>query len=334
MRIIVNKDILEIANTPQTWKLHLLMIFACQGRHEIIFDPPDSINIWLDQLDYNTKEIYKKIYNKIIKLILSTPNIIPSVYITTTPNDNPQTPRHGLSLDQALHLLNEPLGVMVENADNDWAFLLGILPTEIRKKVIDAEEKGWLICLHGGGSTLERQLEKRAKNPNKRWRTFVLFDSDRLHPDELQPEWQPPNRQTCQAYWIEQQLAISYPGQYWRLNRRSIESYMPHDRLQRASRQNQNIHADAADAFRRLSRDGQRHFNIKKGFAGDDNPENRHRCRELYDNVNDDDRTALARGFLGSLANHYQDAIEQEFNWDEDARTEAWQAALCLKRLL
>ncbi|MGN7614431.1 hypothetical protein ACQZV8_20365, partial [Magnetococcales bacterium HHB-1] len=94
-----------------------------------------------------------------------------------------------LSLDDALDVLDEPLGIIVENAENDWKFLLGCMPERVRKKILEMDKNRWLKPLHGGGSDIKKQIISRSKKEQERFRTFAFFDSDRRHPDELDLSW-------------------------------------------------------------------------------------------------------------------------------------------------
>ena len=73
---------------------------------------------------------------------------------------------------------------------------------------------------------------------------------------------------------------------------------------------------------------------MKKGFAGDEKRDDKERCGSLYDQVSPADRVALYHGFGSSLADHYANSNDYEFNWDNAAREEADRALPKLMRLI
>lgn len=228
--------------------------------------------------------------------------------------------------------LEQPeLGILVENADNDWSFLLGVLRVVLRAPELSrmdrAVKERWAVPLHGGGDTLGARLNARLEDVATRLRTFVMFDSDRLHPEEFAPSWTPerPGQRpvACEAFHWELRAQAALPDRYWRLQRRFIESYMPKDELAHGAAR--GTHADAVEAFLRMNRDQRWHFNMKKGFQGDSRRDDWERCRDLYDSLNErpEDRRALEKGFGGTLADLYQEALTRAFAWDAEAQEEA-----------
>lgn len=75
---------------------------------------------------------------------------------------------------------------------------------------------------------MTKKIGDVAADPTRRWRSFFIFDSDRLHPDELDPAW-PGTRSPdqCQGHNFERACALLPRGQWHRLERRSIENYLP-----------------------------------------------------------------------------------------------------------
>lgn len=205
-------------------------------------------------------------------------------------------------------------------------------PSE-RRRVLDSVSKRWAQPVHGGGATLYKVLEKRLESSPIGLRTFVMFDSDRMHPDELLDGWttvRPGKRPAgCQAYKWEQLTKRDLPKRYWMLQRRFIESYMPHIELEKV-----DVNLDITSAFCRMSQKQRKYFNMKDGFSQDKNRDDKERCGNLYSTLSVEDRDTLQRGFGPKLANHYVNAGLYEFNWDDDARIEADRALPNLMRLL
>ena len=124
-----------------------------------------------------------------------------------------------LSLANAIAVLNEPVGILLENRTNDWAFLQKIMRKEDREWLNRAVQERWTEPLHGGGSDLERNLKARLSVAAQALRTFVVFDSDRLHPDEWADDW-PSNRigtnpVSCRAFEWERLTKANMPQRYW-----------------------------------------------------------------------------------------------------------------------
>jgi hypothetical protein len=337
MRVIISGSVIDaVGSTADVWKLHKLLTLACEGRHAVLVDSPVSLNAWLGTIDSTTKSTYASALDFCARQAVTFPDDVATIHILPTVNSSWTDPLARLTLDDALSVLSEPLGILLENAENDWHFLCGIMRPSERERIQWAVKKSWAEPIHGGGSTLIKQLAARANISAKGLRTFVMFDSDRLHPDECAATWTPnrPGRNpvACQAFDWEQVVQQQLPQRYWMLRRRFIESYMPQTELNRAS--SQNTHSNAVAAFTRLSKAGRWYFNMKKGFAGDEKRDDKERCGDLYTPVNPNDRDALKNGFGSNLADHYITATTNEFNWDEDARQEAERALPKLMRLL
>ena len=284
MKVIISGDVIDAAGTTaDVWKLHRLLTFACEGRHAILFDSSESLNAWLDKIDSATKSAYMAALALCKRQAVTFPNDVATVYISHITNSIWEDPLAELTLDDALSVLNEPLGILLENAENDWHFLCGIMRPSDRERIQHAVKKSWAEPVHGGGSTLIKQLTSRTSTLAKGLRTFVVFDSDRLHPDECVATWTPdrPGKRpaACQAFGWEQVVQQQLPQRYWMLRRRFIESYMPQAELVQAS--STNTHPDAVAAFARLSKDGRWYFNMKEGFAGDEKRNDKERCRDL-----------------------------------------------------
>lgn len=333
MKVVVTHSVVAVTETEEVWKLHKLLGYACEQRHAVLLDPPDALAQWLALLDPHSRNAYENALAFAARAAATLPGNAATVKIERTEHPRWDDPVAVLPLDDALALLAEPVAIAVENSQNDWCFLRGIMRSSERSLVDRAVKLGWAQVLHGGGSTLTPQLEARLREPHKGLRTFALYDSDRRHPDELDPTWAPrPRVESCPGFETERVSRLRMPLRYWMLRRRFIESYMPRSELLEAV--SPNVHKDAIEAFFRLSREGRWYFNMKKGFKGDEPEENRHRCRDLYAAVDAHDRAALREGFGPKLADHYAQAEHRAFAWDSDARQEALEYVPLLMRLL
>ena len=332
MKIVLSEDVFKISTTDDAWKLHKLLTFSCEGRHTIACTSPVLLEEWLSQIDAPTASAYRTAVNLSGRNSAVLPYNSATVFIKDTHSPVWNDPEAELSIDDALKLLKEPLGILLENSENDLFFLLGIMRPSERARMKRAIENRWAIPVHGGGSNIVAQLNKRLSQEFVGLRTFVLFDSDRRHSAELDLNWAPQSSESCQGYIVETVVRPKLPMRFWMLARRFIESYMPKSVLVKAPSQAGT--PAAIEAFFRLSEHGRWFFNMKKGFNGDLAHENRHRSRDLYDGIDPEDKVQLENGFGSGLANLFGGAVENEFEWDNEALREASEKIPNLMRLL
>lgn len=331
MKVVVSaKVVTAITGTADVRKLHQLLAYACDGRHAVLFEEPiASLNAWLQQVDEGSRAAYVEALRLSSRAAIRQPENAATVFIEERASGDWGDPVATLSLDDALALLNQPLGVLVENSENDWHFFQGIMRTSEREIVDRALERSWITALHGGGSTLPAQLEIRLSKPAEGLRTFVLFDSDRRHPSELEPTWAPVAPQACEGFNAERIVRPRMPGRFWMLRRRFIESYMPRVQILASG-----VAEETANAFFRMPRDARWHFNMKRGFDADATAENVGRSQDMYAAVSPEDRQLLKAGLGRKLAERYEHATTLDFDWDADARSESESAIPNLIRLL
>ena len=131
-------------------------------------------------------------------------------------------PPWNLSAESARDLVNRPLRLVLENNESDRLFVQSTVPSFSAWCARD-----WIIPEMGGGAAMESEIRRISADAVGRWRTFFLFDSDRLHPAEFDEGWTPPNGDGCQGHNFEMACA-AIPSERWhRLERRSIENYLP-----------------------------------------------------------------------------------------------------------
>ena len=331
MKVVISEGVIkDAAASGAIHKLHRLFYFACEGRHAVVPESTEEANEWLGSLDLQTRLIYQRAIEFSARASSTLSSDVATVLVVGQGGNVWDVKVSRLTLDDAISILNEPLGILLENANNDWCFLYGVMKESERAVVARAIESRWAETVHGGGSDLIQRVSDRSKNPAQRLRTFVLFDSDRRHPNELQPGWAPKQPEACQGYQNENAVIQANVGGYWRLRRRYIESYMPKSELSKVH----GVQADKVESFFRLTTQAQWYFNMKKGFRGDEPVENAHRSMDLYSAVSPDDRKALHEGFGRRVADQYQNSKEVEFDWDADALSESAAEVPKLLRLL
>jgi hypothetical protein len=337
MKVIVSDEVLASAiGTDAIVKIHRLLAYSASGRHHVFFESSASEIAALQTFSEGARPYYSEALKRGARSASAYPNDWSSIRISNTTAPTWGDPVAILSLDQSLEVLDQRLGILLENAQNDWNFLLGIMRRSDSRRLLQIVEKGWAEPLHGGGTTMRALLEDRINSPAKGLRTFAIFDSDRLHADELLPEWTParPGERAaeCKAYEWENYCLDAMPLRYWRLRRRFIESYMPRTQLQIAAAP--NTHRDAHDVYFRLPKEIRWYFNVKDGLAGDRRRLDNARLRDSFNNLLENEIAALNNGFGSTIAKHYERSVSNSFDWDQEANDEAAAAIPALMRLL
>jgi len=328
MKVVVLNSAVESAIGAEEFsKINQLILYAIDGRHVVIFESSEAEMLCLNQFSESCRESYRKFLDSSKRKAVLFPGDAATVRIVFDGAECWNDPEAVLKLDSAISLLQEPLGIFVENSENDWFFLKGIVRRADREKLEKAVEKGWVVCLHGGGSNINQQLLSRKNIPCRCLRTFVLSDSDRCHPDELKDGWAPVKPESCQGYDLELILKEYYKNRYWVLKRRFIESYIPKVELEKSGFFLNNVIC----AYFSMGNNERWFYNFKKGFGGDSQSENRNRSRDLYSHLPTDIKELLKDGFGRAAANVYKETKDHEFDWDLDALEEA---AVCTKNLL
>lgn len=221
----------------------------------------------------------------------------------------------------AARLVRRPLQLYLENDEHDANFLRAVLP-----ELAAWERQNRLTLQHGGGSEMTRKIERVASDRAARWRSFFLFDSDRLHPDELDPGWSAPKGDGCQG-WHTQQVCTNanLPTSRWhQLNRRSIENYLPQSLLDKHDK-NRAQALFSPDVSRM-----QPFFNMKRGFRDDlfakgdsskPNAVRAARSRGFWTALHTDLQDALAQGFGSDVAKLFQQ-VHSGQAWPKDVQAE------------
>jgi hypothetical protein len=335
VRVIVSEATVKVAiENNDELKLQKLIAFSQQTkRHFISFESAQSLNQLLDTFNKKVQAAYRSLLDTSMREGLLFPGTRATLRIDPIAPPIWNQSFSVLPLDDALKVLDEKIIILVENSTSDWNFLRGVMPQRSRKLFQEYVDNDWAAPLHGGGDTLGELLTDRLKTPWKALQTFVLFDSDRLHPDELDPNWTPirPGRNpaACKAYEWVKLLQSNNIFRYWMLNRRFIESYMPKEELILGAEN--KTHQDAVSSFFSMGPDLRWYYNMKEGFTKDRGRNDSERSRDLYSNISAEIHTSLGAGFGKTLARHYRSSLEKEFAWDEDARNEA---NIALPRLL
>ncbi|MBC3918056.1 hypothetical protein H8L32_11260 [Undibacterium sp. CY18W] len=327
MKVIISEELVAASINPsQILLFHQLIAIATQGsQHFLFFETDNAIELAVQGYAQNLQPLYKKFFLDSYREAATYPSERAAIKIDLVGSSQWDIPIPVVTLNDALKVLTEKLVILLENAENDWYFLLGIMNSRDRARMCDYVAKGWAEPGHGGGDTLGMIMDNRIQHHWKALRTFVIFDSDRLHPDEFDENWTPVRQgqqpSSCNAYEWEVTAKQFLANRYWMLSRRFIESYMPQNELTLATAAKPC--QDAIAALFSMSNEQRWHYNMKAGFIKDGSRHDIERCKNLYDNLTPEKKQILANGFGRTLAKHYKNSITSQFTWDAEALAEA-----------
>lgn len=246
-----------------------------------------------------------------------------AIQITIAPNGHSNvagSPPWTLTAQAALPLVERPLSVFLENDESDFLFLRSLsagIDGLVGSRAVE--------IIHGGGSNMQTKIVRAGSHVLTQWRSFFVFDSDRLHPVELAPGWGPPGGDGCQGHIFETACtAQKMPKSRWcMLRRRSIENYLPLDVL--AVR-------DAGCAsvlFSPQVGSMLHHYNMKKGLKGDGiwpaDPRKTiraSRTQGAWDVLPETSKDGLQSGFGPDVAEEFRN-VSPTHQWESDILAEA-----------
>lgn len=218
-----------------------------------------------------------------------------------------------LSLADAAVYLGQPFRAVLEDWRSDRAFLNAVARPEFRKALNDLERLGGLTFENGGGISnqalkLRTDAQGGAREVSRIW---AMFDSDALSP----------GMPSGQAAYAEQVCANSGIP-FHRLERRSIENYLPREELRGWAFSKPRGIAERRrvfEAFLELSDVQRHHFNFKAGFQGDVRRADLANVGSLYDGLTAPVRAALETGFGEHIAETFQSSVLDEASLRRDA---------------
>lgn len=230
------------------------------------------------------------------------------------------SPPWTLTAGAALPLVEKPLCVFLENDESDLMFMQAMnigIDGLIHSSAIEIS--------HGGGSTMQAKIARAGANLQAQWRSFFIFDSDRLHPTELNPSWVPPRGDGCQGHIFETACAVSnVPQSRWHmLRRRSIENYLPLAVLSARDAACAAVLSSPSVGCMLY------YYNMKKGLDGDGvwplNPSKQVRASRscgAWSALSTADRDGLQSGFGSNVAEEFRN-VGSTHRWESDILAEA-----------
>lgn len=295
--IVVIEDAV-FASPENASKLVTLFHLGFEGRHRIQVDPlhepdPDSaFSRWRQRQD---PSIRQEIDLALEEGIEDAVHGIPSdhlLQVAEVKDSDWHASPPVVPLEEAYRLLHSPLKIVLENRNNDWAFLETIALEPWRQRLQEAREIGAIELVHGGGlPEIKKRVASLEAAPGERLRSWVLFDSDALEPKRPSKDSEA-LREACEDTGCR----------YHQLNRRASENYLPPKALlswagslkgpQRTKTRKK------AEAFADMEPKQRHHYNMKHGFDGD-----RKRASDLPELFDGPKKNPdLRKGFGGQIA--------------------------------
>lgn len=308
--------------TDQEWQCNLgalLVLIMMREQHAVLADPTAMLK-WLEV----HLPPFVTYFNSRLRSAQPRSGAVRLEISPAGASEFTSPPPWKVTASAAHALVEEPLRLVLENDDSDQLFVKSTVP-----KFADWCARRYVQVEMGGGSTMENKIVRAANDTIGRWRTFFLFDSDRLHPTELIPGWLPPAEDDCQGHKFEAKCA-GMPRQRWHgLKRRSIENYLPQSVLSDANAQT------TAALFNEGLSEMRNFYNFKKGLRGDGlhpdkpNPARAARSQGFWASLTPELQSALNTGYGTKIAERFN-AVPENHVWSADviAESEAFASAL------
>lgn len=209
---------------------------------------------------------------------------------------------------EAIHYLNSPLNIILENSHNDSHFLKKLFACfKSESKLINKHiENRWVRFIMGGGSSIKQVIETEMDSFNfehfpkanmEYLRCFVLLDSDKEHIEAP--------LKTGTRNLIEFLTDNGVP--YHILEKREMENYIP-DIAFINTPNNRNF----IDAYLRLSNKQKDYFDLEKGFNNRSFDKLPKDLQDFYSTVNEQDRTIFRKNNMKKFTGKNEDNFKSE----------------------
>jgi hypothetical protein len=276
----------------------LLNVVVLHDRYRLkLIDPSILESPYYDSLSQLDQQIVNESFDATINESLSTDRLI-------RPDGGQFYTEHIYNVQEGLIYLSSPIGIWLENSNNDSPFIRSII-RHLRPDIPidDWITNHWLTFENAGGcSNARNALEEKLKENQgkaKMLRCFILLDGDKEFPDEVIHKYD-----TFLAFCQQNGFTCHV------LHKRAMENYMP-DAVFEEFRNNQTD--SWISAYLRLTPEQKDYFNIAEGFNGNIRDKN-HRnqghagrnyisegARQLFLSVSDTNYERLEQGL--SIAN-------------------------------
>jgi hypothetical protein len=319
MQIVIDDSVFQ----NEANSVHIsALAYACLGEtpHSLHTSPPASFSEdgssitgpqelvnWLSSI---SPTLVKKAYEAAIcdgplKVTRTLSNTF--LNVSNNPPEEYSGPRFQLSPEKAAQFIRFPMKIFVENGANDGNFILSTAKSEWRKYLQEALTNAWCTFHHCGGSSIAQELERHSTIDLAR--SFAVFDSDALHPDDNPPD-------TIR----KKELCIEHDVPFHCLNRRMIENYLP---LQAFSQwayrepspsQEKIKRIRKFEAIRRLTASQRYHFNIRHGFKKARDEKYKDSPNSIFLGVNQSILKELDHGLSSNITDEFEPP--HVMNWD------------------
>lgn len=318
MKVILEASLFELARSDALGLLSLLHL-GYEGRHLMTSDPLEDVRVaqWLAARSDDESQSCRLAFEAGLREQSRTQPAF-SVRVQTG-GFSPRVERRELilSLPDALVFLRSEFRVLVEDNSRDREFVLAIAKPEWRKRLLEMETKGWLRFEHGGGITrMPETIGVAKQSPLARFCLWVLFDSDSLAPDN------PSDPVRSLMALCGENIAFHC------LERRAVENYLPLLALEHwaahssAGRERSDNRKRTFRAYGSMTPSCRSHYNMKHGFHGDADRDDRDNVGTLYDDLPPQTRQALEHGFGSAIAKLFGWYTWSHWEWWVDAGQE------------
>jgi hypothetical protein len=329
MQVILERAIFTNPSNDESGLITLFYL-GYQGRHHIRTEPEWNQDKPFQEIDDWLKQQSLKLCNECqLALELGLEGVFhPSSFTVRVSGEKKEGNKNEvvLPLKKAVDFLILPFKILVEDAIRDRDFLLAIATVnqELKNKLQLYYEKKWVEFEHGCGLLHMQERVKEIKyDKQDKMRIWVLFDSDALRPKS-------PSKDSDDLKRI-----CGKTIHHHQLQRRAIENYLPIELLKHWLKKGENnTNKEQRKKNRRLVRTLQAlsleqryHFNMKGGFQGDQNRQDKDRVGDLYDDLDDKTLRDFSHGFGGKIAELFKEADAIKKTWllndNQSVETEA-----------
>lgn len=307
MRILISDAVLT--DSQQWHDLEVLLDLARRKRCyvDVLNAAMATTNPWLNQASPRRREDWR---NATDWAVLDASSYRLRTFIADNSAVATSGPPH-ITLAEAIELTERTASLWVENSRNDRRFLLSMMPADKRDILKEWEKNKNFEFRNGGGlgearKAMEELSAADQLDPRMNW---ALFDSDAESPGHRS------NAAQLMINFCNHKMIDHYC-----LERRAIENYLPQKALWNwanngnCDRDTRQERRKKISAFKKMS-DAQRyHFHLKSGWPQTPNTT----VQNLYANISQADREALANGIDQNIALLYATYADYIQGWVED----------------
>lgn len=252
-----------------------------------------KFNFFIDINEIENIEVFDAFYHEINEIIYENYNR----YVNDSPKESYVVSEtgSGLSLKDAIRLVNDKFYIILEHSTYDGYFLDSLVRefNSKGKKIKKYKENGWIEYVMGGGATNIKTF-LQGKNLNL-YRCFVLIDSDKEYLG------QPYKNPHLESYFNLKKIP------YHILEKREKENYLPTDILASII-----VKIPSIQTYLNLSELQKDYYDLENGFQTSIGSlkNNNTDVFNLYSSVSPPDYAILRKGFKNSFTSFKADFSE------------------------